>query len=124
MWRINTQVHRTIKDTPYYLTYGQHPRVGISNLPISADILQRLSTEAELHNLYSTMNVDGVALAAPLSTTDGLHLNDPAPEDAGLDETIDEMAVGIADTLDEIVPRTPLDKRKERSPQQLSVLIR
>ncbi len=39
MWRINTQVHRTIKDTPYHLTYGQQPRVGISNLPVSADIL-------------------------------------------------------------------------------------
>ena len=35
MWRINTQVHQTIKDTPYHLTYGQQPRVGISNSPVS-----------------------------------------------------------------------------------------
>jgi len=124
MWRINTQVHQTIKDTPYHLTYDQQPRVGISNLPVSADILQRLSTEAELQDLYSTMNIDGVALPAPLSTTDGSHLNDPAPEDAGLDEAIEEMAVGIVDTFDEaiqeMVPRTPL----ERSAQQSSVLLR
>ena len=94
----------------------------------SADILQRLSTEAELQDLYSTMNIDGVALPAPLSTTDGLHLNDPAPEDAGLDEAIEEMAVGIVDTFDEaiqeMVPRTPLGKHKERSAQQSSVLLR
>ena len=63
------------------------------------------------------MNVDIVALPAPLSTTDGSHLNDPSPEDAGLDEAIEETAVGIADTLDEMVPRMPLGKRKERSPQ-------
>ena len=74
------------------------------------------------------MNIDGMALTAPLSTTDGLHLNDPAPEDAGLDEAIEEMAVGIVDTFDEaiqeMVPRTPLGKRKERSAQESSVLLR
>ena len=53
MWRINTQVHQTTKDTPYHLTYSQHLRVGISNLPVSAAILQNLSTEAELQDLYS-----------------------------------------------------------------------
>ena len=30
MWRINTQVHQTTNDTPYHLTYGQHPRVGLT----------------------------------------------------------------------------------------------
>ena len=106
MWRINTQVHQTIKDTPYHLTYCQQPRVGISNLPVSADILQRLSMEAELQDLYSTMNIDGVALPPPLSTTDGSHVNDPAPEDAGLDEAIEEMAVGIVDSFDEAIQET------------------
>jgi hypothetical protein len=80
MWRINTQVHQTMKDSPYHLTYGQHPHVGISNLPVSAAILQNLSTEAEQQDLYSTMNVDDVALPAPLSTTDGLHRKDLPPE--------------------------------------------
>ena len=46
-WRYNTQEHRTIKDTPYHLTFGQHPRVGISNLPIASEILNSLSTESE-----------------------------------------------------------------------------
>jgi hypothetical protein len=39
-WRINTQIHDTLKDTPYHLTYGQHPRVGMSNLPVSTAILE------------------------------------------------------------------------------------
>jgi hypothetical protein len=52
-WRINTQHHRTINDTPYHLVYGQHPRIGISNLPISEDVLKNLVTEAELNQVYS-----------------------------------------------------------------------
>ena len=52
-WRINTQHHRTIKDTPYHLVYGQHPRVGIFNLPISEDVLKNLVTEAELNQVYT-----------------------------------------------------------------------
>jgi hypothetical protein len=48
-WRYNTQVHQTIKDTPYHLTYGQHPRVSISNLPLEPSVLDSLSTEADLH---------------------------------------------------------------------------
>jgi hypothetical protein len=30
-WRTDTQVHKTLKDTPYHLTYGTHPRVDILN---------------------------------------------------------------------------------------------
>ena len=41
-WRINTQHHRTINDTPYHLVYGQHPRIGISSLLISKDVLKKL----------------------------------------------------------------------------------
>jgi hypothetical protein len=40
-WRYNTQVHHTLQDSPYQLTFGQHPCVGISNLPISSEILQK-----------------------------------------------------------------------------------
>ncbi len=54
-WRYNTQEPRTIKDTPYHLTFGQHPCVGISNLPIAPDILKTLSTESELMDLYSNL---------------------------------------------------------------------
>ena len=48
-WRINTQFHQTIKDTPYHLMFGQHPHVGISNLPISQEILSSLATEMDVN---------------------------------------------------------------------------
>jgi len=54
-WRYNTQVHQTLRDSPYHLTFGQHPRVGISNLPLSSEILKNLVTEAELNDVYSSM---------------------------------------------------------------------
>jgi len=35
-WSYNTQIHRGIGgQTPYHLMFGQHPQVGISNLPIA-----------------------------------------------------------------------------------------
>jgi hypothetical protein len=52
-WRYNTQVHQTLRDTPYHLTFGQHPCVGISNLPLSSEILKNLVTEANLNDVYS-----------------------------------------------------------------------
>jgi hypothetical protein len=55
-WRIKTQIHQTLKDTPYHLIYGQHPRVGISNLPVSPAILENLATEAQLQDIYLLMN--------------------------------------------------------------------
>ena len=57
-WRVNTQFHRTLKDTPYHLVYGMHPRVGISNLPISQSVLNKLVTEAQLNEVYCEMAED------------------------------------------------------------------
>jgi hypothetical protein len=44
-----------MKDTPYHLTFGQHPRVGISNLPIAPEILKTLSTESVLMDVFSNL---------------------------------------------------------------------
>ncbi len=52
-WRYNTQVYQTLKGTPYHLTYGQYPHVGILNLPLAPLVLDNLSTEADLHAVYS-----------------------------------------------------------------------
>jgi hypothetical protein len=54
-WRYNTQIHQTIKDSPYCLTYGMHPRIGISNLPISENILTKLVTEVEYNDVILQM---------------------------------------------------------------------
>ena len=48
-WRCNTQIHRGIGGrTPYHLMLGQHPQVGISNLPIDHNLLSNLATELML----------------------------------------------------------------------------
>jgi len=57
-WRVNTQYHCTIKDTPYHLVYGMHPRVGISKLPISQSVLSNLVTEAQLNKVYCKLAED------------------------------------------------------------------
>lgn len=50
-WRCNTQQHKGIGNrTPYHLTFGQNPLVGISNLPISHHLLSSLRTESDVSN--------------------------------------------------------------------------
>ena len=48
-WRIMTNYSKAIDDTPYYLLYGQRPRVGISALPLAPELLSTLQTEADLN---------------------------------------------------------------------------
>ena len=123
-WRINTQHHQTIKDTPYHLTYGQHPRIGISNLPVSSEILANLVTEAQLQDMYSLMNVDGVGVEVS-----ALELDDAALPVDGL-ELQDEISAEAIKAVDTLVSKTPLlpketlGKRKERSAQSSSAKTR
>jgi hypothetical protein len=113
-WRINKQVHQTIKDTPYHLTYSQHPWVGISNLSVSADILVNLRTEAELQDVHSLMN-SSINVAS----------NCVVLADEGFDAAIAVVTVATADTLvDRLVSLLTLGKRKGRSPQDASQLSR
>ncbi len=104
-WRINTQIHDTLKDTPYHLTYGQHPWVGISNLPVSITILEKLATEAELQDVYLLMNSLFNEIKAPANESSSGSI----------------MKMG-KDNAPVILP-LPLIKRKERSPQELSGLL-
>lgn len=49
-WRCNTQIHRGIGNrTPYHLMFGQHPQIGISNLPIAPNMLAGLATEMDVN---------------------------------------------------------------------------
>jgi hypothetical protein len=48
-WHCNIQIHRGIGNrTPYHLMFGQHPHVGISNLPIDPKLLSNLATEMDV----------------------------------------------------------------------------
>ncbi len=55
-WRYNTQYHSTIKTTPYELLCGMKPLVGLSTLPISANMLSTISTEAQLNDVFGNVN--------------------------------------------------------------------
>jgi hypothetical protein len=48
-WRYNTHYHESIKKTPYEITFGQPPQVGISNLPITSEVLKTLAAKADLN---------------------------------------------------------------------------
>jgi hypothetical protein len=50
-WRYNTQIHRSLGNvSPYQKTFGQLPRVGISNLKIDPALLDSLHTEIQLNS--------------------------------------------------------------------------
>jgi hypothetical protein len=102
-WRINTQHHRIIKDTPYHLVYGQHPRVGISNLPLEEDVLNNLVTEAGLNQVYAEFSSD--------LTNNVPQLSDSAQADV---DAVAESAMG--DGLVAISPART--KRMRASPRE------
>ena len=55
-WFYNTSYHNAVKNLPYVLVFGQEPKVGISNLPIDANLLNSLATEAELNDIIQIEN--------------------------------------------------------------------
>ena len=94
-WHYNTQVHQTLRDSPHHLTFGQHPRVGISNLPLSSEILKNLVAEAELNDVYSSMQCGMIneSLSEPL---------DPMVEDiiATVAEAIEDGISAVTEAND------------------------
>ena len=47
-WQVNTEQTSATGQMPYESTYGQKPKVGISDIPLEPELLESLSTEAEL----------------------------------------------------------------------------
>lgn len=86
-WQINTSYHHGIQDTPYHLTYGQHPRVGISQLPIDEKVLSALATEQEMQELFGL----GFTVSPTAATAD-------SRDQARVEPAVD--VPGIADDLD------------------------
>jgi hypothetical protein len=91
-WQYNTQIHSTIKDTPYRLTYGQHPRVGLSRLPIDPNVLKSLVTKADLNDLYAGMNA-GMFVAPP----------DPSDICEEFGQMINELTTEVGNVTVEVV---------------------
>ena len=97
-WRINTQHHSTVKDTPYHLVYGMHPRVGISNLPLSDTVLTKLLTEAQLNEVVSEMT------------------EAPNPAAPVLPESFQGQVAAVADAAraDPMLTMSPLETNKRK----------
>jgi len=51
MWRYITQRHCTVDDLPYRLMFGQLPQVGLSELPLSRELIDTLATETQLNKV-------------------------------------------------------------------------
>ena len=51
-WQINTAYTEATGRSPYFLTYGQEPRVGITSLPLAPELLSTLSSEADLNKAF------------------------------------------------------------------------
>ena len=51
-WQINTSLTASPKKKPYVLAFGQEPRVGISSLPLAPELLDQISSEADLNKAF------------------------------------------------------------------------
>jgi hypothetical protein len=101
-WRVNTQYHHTIKDTPYHLVYGMHPRVGISNGPISQSVLSNLVTEAQLNEVYCKL------------------AEDPRQDTAELPESFQDQVAAVVDAANAggaMVFLSPVQNKRKRPPE-------
>lgn len=69
-WAINTTFHNAIRMTPYEAVFGQKPRVGISSLPLSKELLASLHDEEELMRALEVRDDDaGAAAETPAEPT-------------------------------------------------------
>ena len=106
-WQINTTMHMGIKGVPYELTYGQRPRVGISNLPLAQHMIDAIATEAQLNQINAlrpnelSSNNGHTADVPPAAsnTHNGVHTNSRSEE--GRDaEAVDGANASTLDTVD------------------------
>ena len=68
-WQINTTLTTATGKKPYCLAYGQEPRVGISSLPLAPELLDSLSSEADLNKAFGLAE-DAVIEEAQLTAAD------------------------------------------------------
>ena len=90
MWRVNTQQHRTIGDIPYSLMFGQLPRVGIAQLPLAQELIDRLATETALNDVFDVEGFDignEGPTTAGTTAAGGFDIGDDGPTTAGTTTT-------------------------------------
>ncbi len=104
-WRINTQYHHTLKNTPYRLVYRMNPHCGISNLPFLEDILNTLVTEAGLNDVLPHLDKDCAKDCAAAKSVGSESLVASPP--------MTHVDKDVAAVLDLVTPIGNVDKRKQ-----------
>ena len=61
-WQINTQETRATGQMPYETAFGQKPKMGISQLPLSPALIDSLSTEAQLVEFLGRADPGGTSM--------------------------------------------------------------
>jgi len=94
-------MHLGIKDVPYRLTYGQKPRVGISNLPLDPSVLDALATEADLNNIgIETSNASFLQEDPSIPPPAGTVASPSAPQEDVSSAPSRQVATAAASTCD------------------------
>ncbi len=81
-----------------------HPRVGISNLPISQSVLKNVVTEAQLNEVYCEM------------------AEDPSQVSAELPESFQDQFVAVTDAAnaEAMVSLSPVQTKRKRPPDDIN----
>ena len=115
-WHCNTQSQRGIGDrTPYHLTFGQHPHVGISNLPIDPNLLSSLATDMDIcHSLgLPNMPLECVNLVSSLGAD--ASFKNPLQKINSPEETETPMIFLLQNSLPFPPRKRPMRRRSNQS---------
>ncbi len=87
-WECNTQNHRVLgtRRLPYFVTFGKHPKVGLSALPIDKDLMETLLTEKDIRDHFRL--TDEIPLEeAVVNMSNQHHVDEEVEEDDDANST-------------------------------------
>ena len=101
-WQINTAYTEATGRSPYFLTYGQEPRVGITSLPLAPELVSTLSSEADLNKAFG-LDENAIIEEAAVADLHGVPVTTVPAVDAAAATTV--AAEGEEVTVTEINDR-------------------
>ena len=123
MWRYNTQIHRTVKDIPYRLVFGQKPRVGISGLHLDYSLLDKLATEADLNKVCNYEGKEEDVVDAGAVVAGKMDVDDEVAEVVSPNKVADTAIAQLQETdyyKDKASPENMTLTQMENSPPLLN----
>ncbi len=72
------------------VTFGQHPKVGLSGLPIDKDLMENLLTEKDIRDHFRLTDKDIPLEEAVVNMSNQVHIDDNADND--VDDDVDNVA--------------------------------